>query len=135
MPKLKIATFSPALLDDAEAEAALTADPPLEEGAAVTDAPAEADPVLEVTIDEPEPELAEPDLELDCEAEVEFDEDMVLDTEADELDADEEDATPVTAARLAVPPPMVETGVHWEVAPAAWAAGVDASPWEKVDPP
>jgi len=38
------------------------------------------------------------------------------------------------AAKLADPPPIVENGVHWEVAPAGWGAGVVGSPWEKVDP-
>lgn len=33
-----------------------------------------------------------------------------------------------TAARLAVPPPMVEKGVHCEVAPAGCGAGVVGSP-------
>lgn len=38
------------------------------------------------------------------------------------------------AARLADPPPMVEKVVHWLVGPGGCGAGVDGSPWEKVDP-
>jgi hypothetical protein len=43
------------------------------------------------------------------------------------------DAT-VAAARFALDPPMVDTVVHAEVDPGGWAAGVEAWPWEKVDP-
>lgn len=39
------------------------------------------------------------------------------------------------AARLALPPPIDETGVHCEVAPAGWGAGVVGSPCRKVEPP
>ena len=38
------------------------------------------------------------------------------------------------AARFADPPPIVENGVHWDVGPAGWGAGVEGSPCENVEP-
>jgi hypothetical protein len=126
----------PAAFGEVEAEAALTFEA-VDEGddrvevdevilagpLADEEAEAEADP-LDIDIDIEE--LALMLIELDM---LEF-EDM---DEFDDIELAEAEALGI-AARLADPPPIVEKGVHWEVAPAGWGAGVVGSPWLKVEP-
>ena len=59
---------------------------------------------------------------------------LLMEAEAEVLALPDDEATPVAATRLAVPPPMVEREVHMEVAPWGWGSGVWASPWLKVEP-
>jgi hypothetical protein len=110
-------------------------DPDLEEEEEVilagplADDEAEADPLdIDIDIDIDEDELADIDiLELDM-----LELDIMLEF-ADELALELADTVGI-AAKLADPPPIVENGVHCDVGPAGWGAGVVGSPCRNVDP-
>lgn len=130
MPKVPLISTFPAALGEVLALALAPA--------------ASADPLGEVVADalppllrlgEPEPDCEEDEIRagpLDVD-EVELEDELALMLELElELELALADGW---AARLALPPPIVETGVHCEVAPAGWGAGVVGSPCRKVDPP
>jgi hypothetical protein len=124
----------PAAFGEVEADAALTLEPVAEGEVdrveevilagplADEEAEAEADP-LDMVMEEFDDMVILDILELEDIDMLEFEDMELAEAEADGM-----------AARLADPPPIVEKGVHWEVAPAGCGAGVVGSPWEKVDP-
>ena len=135
---IPLISILPAAFGEVDAEAALTAEPVAEGEVdrveevilagplADEEAEAEADPLdMVMDMEELEDMVILDILELEDMDMLEFD-DMELAEALAEADA--------IAARLADPPPIVEKGVHWEVAPAGWGAGVVGSPWEKVEP-
>lgn len=103
---------------EAEAEAAATF-VAVEVGAAVVLIREVTIPLLELML--PEVELADElpdDEEEDMEAELEDEFEAVIEAEADEADALRDAEVEPDTARFALPPPIVPTVVHAEVAPA-----------------
>jgi hypothetical protein len=136
IPMIPLISILPAAFGEVDAEAALTAEPVAEGEVdrveevilagplADEEAEAEADP-LDMDMEELEDMVILDILELEEMDMLEFDDMELAEALAEAL---------AIAARLADPPPIVEKGVHWEVAPAGWGAGVVGSPWEKVEP-
>lgn len=119
---IPLISILPAAFGEVDADAALTAEPVAE---------GDVDRVEEVILagpladEEAEAEADPLDMDMDME---EFDDMVILDIleledmdmlEFDDIEEAEADAeADAIAARLADPPPIVENGVHWEVAPA-----------------
>jgi hypothetical protein len=120
---IPLISILPAAFGEVDAEAALTAEPVAEGEVdrveevilagplADEDAEAEADPLdMDMDMEELEDMVILDILELEDMDMLEFVDDTELAEALAEADA--------IAARLADPPPIVEKGVHWEVAPA-----------------